>query len=188
MKFLNSIAIVISFVLLLSCDEEPANLDCGFSCDDKKIKSWYKKKFGEPISEFEFLAANIDFFHIIDYGYTCGPAQACSRRFKSLYFYRFLAVRTATDAYAKYNKGFGYSVAELNIEEWLTLVRALYKCGFDELGEYHNPDVKTNEKKELKVFSSNKEDRINGKDDGLEWGKLKRITDSIIEAKTWEKK
>ena len=186
---MGAMILAISFMLLLSCDEEPANLDCGFSCDDKKIKSWYKKKFGEPINEFELLVTNIDFFHKIDYyGSNRSIHYYGGAKKNSFSMYNFLAVRTVTGAYAEHSDRFGYLRTELNIEEWLTFVRALYKCGFDELGEYHNPDVKTNEKEELKVFSSNKEDRINGKDDGLEWGKLKRVTDSIIEAKTWEMK
>jgi len=180
--------------LLLSCNEEPATLDCGFSCDDKTIKAWYKQKFGEPITEFELLTINVNFMHFINHGKACRADQACSRQRNSWSRYHFLATRTATNAYAEYYtyveyyNSFEYLRAEFNMEEWLIFIRTLYKYGFDEWGEHHDLSVKKNEKKWLRVFSSDKEYRIDGNNAKQNWHKLRETTDELIETKEWKKK
>jgi len=184
------IAILFVLPLLLSCNEKPATLDCGFSCDEKTIKAWYKQKFGEPITEFELLTTSVEFMHFIDYGKTCSSyKQACSGQRNSWSIYRFLATRTATNAYAEYNDGFGYFKSEFNMEEWLIFIRTLYKYGFDEWGEHYDLGEKGYyDKQKLGVFSSDKEYRIDGNNAKQNWSKLRDATDELIETKEWKKK
>jgi len=172
------IAILFALPLLLSCNEEPATLDCGFSCDDKTIKAWYKQKFDEPITEFELLTTSVDFAHIINSGKTC------SRHKNNWSKYEFLTIRTATGAYVEYNDGSGYFKGEFNMEEWLIFIRTLYKCGFGEWGEYYDECAE----KRLRVFSSDKEYRIDGNNAKQNWSKLRDATDELIETKEWKKK
>jgi len=101
-------------LLLLACTVEAQKLDCSpYSCDDEKIKTWYQKKYGEPITEFELLTKMIEF----------------SLLEKNAELYEITIDRTGS-LLEPFNTQRGYSI-EHSLEEWFDFIRALRKCIYE---------------------------------------------------------
>jgi hypothetical protein len=75
------------------------------------LKKEYKRKFGEPISDFELTIQEIDFWNKYKLRIT-----------RTLYGARAIYVGEEQEEWVD---------VKLNIEEWLDFIRALYTCCFD---------------------------------------------------------
>jgi len=192
------IAILFALPLLLSCNEEPVNLDCGFSCDDKTIKTWYKKKFGEPITEFELLTTTIEFNHVeLDRCYYTGN---CNRgRPTHVKRFNISISKTTTGAYAEYFSGYHGNdgltlIARINMEEWLSFIRTLYKNGFIEWGifdsgrkmYYYDSGKEKYEVRRYKILSADIEKTESDLVES-DWHKFEKIIKDMNAKIKWER-
>jgi hypothetical protein len=135
-------------LLLLGCNEieakppehpspeQPLKLGCDSTCDEGKIKAWYQKKYGEPITDFELSArfvyfrttTNTDAYDITlrrtSSGASCKSAKIMGKdliRIEEPY---------AGDLTAQ-NKTVRTAKEEIGMEEWLDFMRGISKSGID---------------------------------------------------------
>jgi len=125
------------FILLLLCGteskakpiehlSESPKLECTSPCKDEKIKVWYQKKYGEPITGFELSAKNIFY----EYRYLNIRSN--------IVVTSILVTRTATGAIVAVTDETEKKI-ELNMEEWLDFIRILSKLRIDDWEEVYYP-------------------------------------------------
>jgi hypothetical protein len=142
--------ILLLALLLLGCSKELPKLDCSSSCDDEKIKAWYQKRYGEPITDFELSAKEVD--------YWLGGDWPGSRFVRRLGRYpsdtgdargrNFILTKTATGAATGYIRGLDADI--IDMEEWLDFIRSLSKLRVNEWKEF-TPDNATPLKYRIKM-------------------------------------
>lgn len=133
-------------LLLLSCDEkaqakptelptEPTKLDCASSCDDEKIKAWYQKKYGKPISDFELSVKEVFVgqLHKRTFPFRIDQEVPSNRSI----ILEYTSTRTTTGAIVKLSDSHLNSKIEIGMEEWLDFVRDLSKY---RIGEWEKND------------------------------------------------
>jgi len=143
-------------LLLLGCTEskakpteqvsESSKLECASPCDDEKIKAWYQKKYGEPITGFELSAKSIFYEHSY-FSNTHGKIVSS-----------ISVTRTAAEAIAtvteKVNKKKTEHHLKLNLEEWLDFIRILSKLRFDEWEEVYYPYEPKDDRERLLLWDA----------------------------------
>jgi len=194
-------------LLILGCKEaeqvkptEPPKLDCAVSCDDAKIKEWYQKKYGEPITDFELSITKIDFKS--EEWTNCKLLYSRKKDFKQnshspqfrslakkLYSYKqsfnISITKTATNALLTITKNEEQFKSELSMEEWLNQIRSLYSITNEWEKEYEDPFYKPSwcsERWSLYIYSSGKNEPDIFK--GIEaypsnWFEFKKIIDDM---------
>lgn len=134
-----------------------------------KLKTEYKKKFGESMTDFELATENV----IFSFGASVGR-------------YEITVTRTLKGARAKYkfDHPFDKSEIELDIGEWLDFMRALNKCRIDKWQkEYGKWTGDGDNKWSLYIYSSDKDkfDIFSGYDSSPppNWDEFKKVIRSM---------
>jgi hypothetical protein len=137
-----------------------------------KLRTEYKKKFGESMTDFELAMEEVS-FHF----------GGAIRR------YNITVTRTLKGARAEYNFDYHYaedrSEVELDIGEWLDFIRALYKCRTDKWQKEYEDRTKDYDKEwNLYIYSSGKDkpDEFSGYDSHPfppNWDEFKKAIDGM---------
>jgi len=147
---MSKLTTILLALLLLGCNEkeqakppEPPRLDCSVSCDEEKIKEWYQKKYGEPITDFELSAKEVTFMNAGFYDRQRGSRFHYSRHYVSITRTETNVIATYLPQHNPWKDGFFEKLnvfekfeIELDMEDWLGFVRALYKRGIGEWRPY----------------------------------------------------
>jgi hypothetical protein len=127
LKYRHLALLILTFACAVYGQELP-KLDCGSSCEDEKIKAWYEKKYGEPITDLELSTEKIDFdFYIykkfswweLDKDSIYSLEAARNREGTNPTVFLLIQKNRSTPSFAH--------KAELSMEEWFDFIRALHK-------------------------------------------------------------
>jgi len=111
--------------------------------ENEKIKIEYQKKFGEPITSYELSTIRVNLVTMDD--------NIIDQTFLSIH-------RTTSGAIVKYrpkNEQKLFTI-ELNMDEWLDFVRALYKCRINEWNKKYGERDILKDELNLRIYSLDK--------------------------------